>query len=83
LLGLNARFDGIPAFENRTGTTRERHHLTYAYGKNPEHEDYYYAMREYVVEGSVFDATAWRATGIFRPAGHHETLGADANRPQR
>lgn len=83
LLGLNARFDGIPAFENRTGTTRERHHLTYAYGKNPEHEDYYYAMREYVVEGSVFDATAWRATGIFRPAGHYETLGADANRPQR
>lgn len=76
ILGLDARFDGIPAFENRAGSTRRRRHITYAFGKNAGYEGYYYPMREHVVEGSVFDAAAWHVTRMFHPAGERETLGS-------
>lgn len=80
LLGLDARFDGIPVFENSAGSERKRTHITYSYGTNPEHEGYYYTMREYVVEGSVFDAMAWHAIRLFHPAGDFERLGATGDR---
>lgn len=74
LLGMDARFDGFPVFDGHGEGERERRHLTYAYGRNRKNEDYYYAMREYAVRGSVFDPSAWQARRIFHPSGEYEIL---------
>jgi hypothetical protein len=74
ILDLDGNFDGTPAFGNAAGGARERRHLVYAYGENPDHEGYYFPMREYVVNGSPFNAAAWQATRLFRPEGNVEAL---------
>ncbi|MDX1404897.1 MAG: sulfatase-like hydrolase/transferase [Woeseiaceae bacterium] len=68
LIGLDAEFSGTPVFSLGNESARERRHLIYNYGKNPDAEGYLYPILEYRVTGSTLDASAWQLTAKHLPA---------------
>ena len=68
ILDFDADFPGVPAFGHDRNATRARHHLTYAYGINPDAEGFLFPMQEYEINGSPFDPTAWRQVATHPPA---------------
>ena len=68
LLGLGAQFDGMPVFSISNEAPRERRHLFYTYGINPDAEGYLYPMVEYRIDGSTLDASAWHRGARHLPA---------------
>jgi hypothetical protein len=71
LLGLEAKFDGLPVFSIPDEPLRERRHLFYRYGTNPRAEEYLYPITEYRVEGNTLDASAWNIDAQHLPTVQH------------
>ena len=69
LSGISAQFDGNSVFDIDAGTARERRHLIYGFGNNPDASGYLFPMQEYVVDGSPFDIGAWRSGDRYLPEG--------------
>lgn len=68
LLGLEAEFAGTPIFELGEQPVRERRHLIYNYGENPDAEGFLYPIYEYRIAGKTLDASAWRLEAQHFPA---------------
>jgi arylsulfatase A-like enzyme len=68
LLSLKAQFDGRSVFSISNEAPRLRRHLYYRYGVNPDAEGYLFPMREYRIDGSTLDASAWYFSARHLPA---------------
>ncbi len=69
LTGIEAGFGGLDAFAIESDQVRVRSHLIYGYGRNPDREGYLFPISEYEVDGSPFDADAWRLVARHHPEG--------------
>ena len=69
ILGLDVKFEGVSVFSDDLLASRERRHLVYGYGTDPDNEGYLFPMREYAITGSPFDAKAWRSGKRYLPRG--------------
>ncbi len=69
LAGLDATFDGESVFTIAPDAMRERHHLVYGYGINPNVEGYLNPMREWIVTGNPYKAESWQRGQRYLPAG--------------
>ena len=67
--GLNGQFPGESAFEIDPDRIRQRQHLSYGYGINPESEGYLFPMQEYEISGSPYDGAAWKKGQRYLPGG--------------
>jgi hypothetical protein len=68
LIGLNTEFGGTPIFAIGEQPARERRHLIYNYGDNPDAAGYLHPILEYRVAGKTTDASAWQLTAKHLPA---------------
>jgi hypothetical protein len=48
---------------------RERRHLTYGYGINPDAKGYLFPMQEWLVNGSPYESESWQQSNRYLPAG--------------
>ena len=62
-------FGGKSIFSIAPEERRLRHHLVYGYGINPDAEGYLFPMQEYIIDGSAYNAKAWRKGRRFLPGG--------------
>ena len=74
LMGIASDFGGLDAFAIEAGNSRTRSHFIYGYGRNPDHDGYLFPLSEYEVDGSPFDAGAWRLVRRHLPAGRVERI---------
>ncbi len=59
LIGLDTEFGGTPIFAIGDEPARERRHLIYNYGENPDAKGFLFPIFEYRVVGKTLDASAW------------------------
>ena len=67
IAGLPDDFSGESVFAIDPNKPRQRHHLTYGYGINPDAKGYLFPMQEYVIDGNPFDAASWRRGERYLP----------------
>ena len=67
LLGLNTQFDGMPVFSISNEVPRQRRHLGYDFGTNPDAEDYLFPLHEFIIYGNTLDASAWYRGANYLP----------------
>ena len=60
IAGFDADFGGESAFELDEDAERERRHLIYGFGVNPEAEGFLFPMQEWIVNGDPYLAASWR-----------------------
>jgi hypothetical protein len=67
IAGFDARFNGKSVFSITADETRQRHHLVYGYGINPDAEGYLFPMQEFLIDGSPYEAASWQKGSRFLP----------------
>jgi arylsulfatase A-like enzyme len=68
IAGFPAAFSGQSVFAIDAQASRSRHHLVYGYGINRAAMGYLHPMREFVIDGSPYDAASWSLAGRHLPA---------------
>ena len=76
IAGLDGQFGGTPVYSIAVDAPRQRHHLVYGYGINPDAEGFLFPMQEYLINGSAYDVGAWRKGQRYLPG---TTLDSTAN----
>ena len=69
ILGFEKGFDGVSVFDLQPGARRQRAHYFYEYPRGELETEYLTPIREYIVDGSVFDSAAWKPGAWFLPNG--------------
>ena len=67
IAGLDGQFGGTPVYSIAVDAPRQRHHLVYGYGINPDAEGFLFPMQEYLINGSAYDVGAWRKGQRYLP----------------
>jgi len=65
--GFETRFIGKSVFSIAADEARQRHHLTYGYGINPDAEGFLFPMQEFLIDGNPYDAASWQKGSRFLP----------------
>lgn len=68
LAGIEADFPGQSVYEIDETASRQRRHLIYGYGINPDAEGYLFPMQEWLVTGDPYDAASWQRGERYEPA---------------
>lgn len=68
LASLEGDFGGLSAFEIKPDALRERRHLSYGFGLNPEAQGFLFPMQEWIVSGDPYLAESWRKGDRHLPA---------------
>ena len=68
LAGFDGDFGGEAAFKLAEDAERERRHLIYGFGLNPEAEGFLFPMQEWIVNGDPYQAESWRKADRHLPA---------------
>jgi hypothetical protein len=68
IAGFDPIFGGESVFSLAPGAARERRHLVYGYGINPNVEGYLNPMRELIVNGNPYKAESWQSGQRYLPA---------------
>lgn len=72
LAGIDAEFPGQSVFSLDATAPRERRHLTYGYGVNPDAEGYLFPMQEWRITGNPYDPASWTRGELFNPGSRRE-----------
>ena len=67
IAGLDGQFGGTPIYSIAVDAPRQRHHLIYGYGINPDAEGFLFPMQEFLINGSAYDVGAWRKSRRYLP----------------
>ncbi len=69
LAAIDGGFGGESVFSIEAGVARDRRHLTYAYGLNPDAKGYLFPMQEWLVNGNPYESESWQRRNRYLPAG--------------
>lgn len=69
LAGIAGEFPGQSVYSLDENAQRERQHLTYGYGFNPDAPGYLFPMQEWTVTGDPYRPESWRRGMRYDPAG--------------
>jgi arylsulfatase A-like enzyme len=69
IAGIDSDFPGNSVFELSDSAVRERFHLTYGYGYNPDAKGYLFPMQEWLVRGDPYVAESWQHGTRYYAAG--------------
>lgn len=69
LAGIDGDFTGESVFNIAADVARERRHLTYGYGINPDAKGYLFPMQEWLVNGNPYESESWQQVNRYPPAG--------------
>jgi len=67
IAGFESRFNGQPVFSIGADEARQRRHLVYGYGINPDADGFLFPMQEFVIDGNPYDAASWQKGSRFLP----------------
>ena len=67
IAGFTARFGGKSVFSIAADEARQRHHLVYGYGINPDAAGFLFPMQEFVIDGNPYEAASWQKGSRFLP----------------
>ena len=69
LAAIDGGFGGESVFSIEAGVARDRRHLTYGYGINPDAKGYLFPMQEWLVNGNPYESESWQQSNRYLPAG--------------
>lgn len=67
IAALDGDFVGESVFNIAADAVRERRHLTYAYGINPDAKGYLFPMQEWLVNGDPYQSESWQQSKRYFP----------------